>query len=1169
MGLSSEGSLFQTKNNEFKLTENSLRVLYARYLKKDKDGKVCETPEELFRRVARTASLSERLYADIKDEELQMIEDQFYRMMGECYFQPNSPTLMNAGREMGMLSACFVLPVEDSIEGIFDSIKSTALIQKAGGGTGFSFSRLRPKGDRVKSSGGTTSGPMSFLKVFSGATEAIQQGAFRRGANMGVMSVTHPDIIDFIEAKRDLTRFTNYNLSVAITDAFMEQLRQDPNSPHIVINPRNQESFPLKRDKNGVWSVGDIWNLILERAWESGEPGILFMDRINQYNPTPHIGEMEATNPCVTADTFVMTSQGPRQVSDLIGIQTEVLVNGEPHKTTEEGFFSTGKKEVYRLVTKEGCSIRLTRDHKVLRVAKITRDVVEYEWVEAGKLSSGDKLSLNNHRTFSGWKNANTQNNPTEKEGYLIGLLMGDGTLKKEKAVLSVWAKEETSGARGIMDATLSYAELMPHRKDFKGWTPVQGRDEFRMSLKHIHKEALELGLKPRHKKITANIEKTSSDFYRGFLRGFFDADGSIQGDQNKGVSIRLSQSDLPVLESVQRMLLRLGINSTLYKNRRVEGYKNLPDGQGSQKAYFTKANHELVISKDNILLFAEIIGFHDYEKQEKLNTLIHSYTRSLNRERFLTTFEKLVFEGEEEVFDVQVPGVHAFDANGFVAHNCGEQPLLPYEACNLGSINLGKFVEDRDGKPFFNYHDMREVVRLSTRFLDNIIDANNYPLPQIREVCTRNRKIGLGVMGFADALFKLHIPYNSEEGINFGEKIMEFVQKESHQMSEELSQERGVFPNWKGSRWEKEWKRPMRNACVTTVAPTGTISIIANCSGGIEPMFSLAFYRNVLDGQRFPEVNDVFADVAKEKGFYSEELINRIAEEGSIQHIGEIPEEIRHVFVTARDIHPKWHLRMQAAFQKNCDSSISKTINFDHSASKEDIKSIYDMAYDLRLKGVTIYRDGSRQNQPMALDKKKEESTENLPKVQEAVVPTNLTVKPIKLPEIMSGFRIRQMTPFGNMHIKVSVDMKDSREREVFAQLGKGGDVANSDLEAICRLLSLFLRCNGALETALHQLDGIGSSLSVPSKEGRIQSLADGLAKGIQKYLKAKKMFGLENLLLGKADLSLLEDQPAEKSKAHKFDENVFKVKCPECASNLTFAEGCMVCHGCGFSKC
>ncbi len=809
MGLLPDSHLFQSSSPKFKLTENSIKVLQTRYLKKDKTGKACETPEELFRRVARTAAVSERLYGDISNEDLQIVEEQFYRMIGECYFQPNSPTLMNAGREMGMLSACFVLPIEDSIEGIFDSIKNTALIQKAGGGTGFSFSRLRPRGDRVNSSGGTTSGPMSFLKVFSGATEAIQQGAFRRGANMGVMRIDHPDIIEFIEAKRDLTRFTNYNLSVSISDRFMEKLRSDPGSPHMVVNPRNKESFPLKRADGTFWSVSAIWLLILERAWESGEPGILFFDRINQYNPTPHIGEMEATNPC-------------------------------------------------------------------------------------------------------------------------------------------------------------------------------------------------------------------------------------------------------------------------------------------------------------------------------------------------------------------------------------GEQPLLPYEACNLGSINLGKFVETREGKPYFNFHDFREVIRISTRFLDNIIDANNYPLQQIHEICTRNRKIGLGVMGFADALFKLYIPYDSEEGIAFGEKIMEFLQKEAHQMSEELSEERGTFPNWKGSRWELEWKREMRNACVTTVAPTGTISIIANCSGGIEPMFSLAFYRNILDGQRLPEMNEVFADVAKKEGFYSEALIRRIAEEGTIQHIEEIPEPIRRIFVTARDIHPKWHLRMQAAFQKNCDSSISKTINFDHSASKEDIKTIYDMAFDLKLKGVTIYRDGSRQNQPMALEssQKKEEKPKEI--LSGAMAPVSLCtsvptvpvitptpLKPIKLPDIMNAFRIRQVTPFGNMHIQVSVDVKSGKEREVFAQLGKGGDVAYSDLEAICRLLSLFLRCNGELSIALQQLDGIGSSLSIPSKEGRIQSLADGLAKGLQKYLNAKEMFGLEAILLGNADISKLAEEKMEKKTKNHILANAFKLKCPECSGNLTIGEGCVVCHGCGFSKC
>ena len=779
----------KTSREPILLTENAIRVLKARYLKKDKQGQVIETPEELFTRVAKIAADGERMGLNIDNDQADEFEIKFYNLMVTGKFMPNSPTLMNAGRSMGMLSACFVLPVEDSIDGIFTSIKNTALIQKAGGGTGFDFSSLRPNGDIVTSSGGTTSGPLSFLKVFSEATEAIQQGAFRRGANMGILSVTHPDIIEFITIKDDLTKLTNFNLSVSIPDSFMKKLIESPDAEHIVVNPRTGESSPLakKDDKGKFWSVKDVFSLILDCAWASGEPGLIFIDRINRDNPTPHLGKISATNPC-------------------------------------------------------------------------------------------------------------------------------------------------------------------------------------------------------------------------------------------------------------------------------------------------------------------------------------------------------------------------------------GEQPLLPYEACNLGSINLSKFVGEKNGIKSFDFKALKETVHLSTRFLDNIIDVNKYPLPQIAEICKNNRKIGLGVMGFADALFKMGIPYCSDQAVELGEKIMQFINDESHDASEELAKIKGVFPNWKGSKWDKEHNRNMRNAATTTVAPTGTISIIANCSSGIEPLFSLAFFRNVLNGEKLIEVNETFAETAKKNNFYSDSLINSLASGDSLLKFNSVPEKMKHIFVTAHDIIPEWHIKMQAGFQRHCDSSISKTINFSHKATKEQVEKIYRMAFEYEVKGVTVYRDGCRMNQPMAHDKKEKEAKP--PK------PSDGVVKPISIPEIMSCLRIRQKTPFGNMHVKIAVEPDTGMEREVFAQLGKGGDVANSDLEAICRMLSLFLRCNGSLKLAIRQLDGIGSSLTVPSKDGRVISLADGLAKAIKKYMAAKKMFGIQSLLLGKADLSMLNDI-GNGSKKSTGRNGAFKIKCPECNEQLFFEEGCAKCYSCGFSKC
>jgi ribonucleoside-diphosphate reductase alpha chain len=776
----------KTQEQNVILTNNAEKVLKERYLKKDKTGKPIETPKDLFERVAKTVVDIEKKFKK-SEKAIKELENQFYTLMAEGWFLPNSPTLMNAGREMGMLSACFVLPVGDSIDEIFSSVRNTALIQKAGGGTGFSFSRLRPTGDIVNSSGTTTSGPLPFIKVFSEATNAIQQGAFRRGANMGMMRVDHPDIISFIKIKENLKELTNFNLSVSITDKFMNDLEENPNKEHTFYNPRTNLEFNVLKDDKTPWKVQEVFDLVVNHAWKTGEPGLIFIDRMNANNPVSHIGNIEATNPC-------------------------------------------------------------------------------------------------------------------------------------------------------------------------------------------------------------------------------------------------------------------------------------------------------------------------------------------------------------------------------------GEQPLLPYESCNLGSINLFKFIKQTKDGNYFDFEKFREVIKLTTRFLDNVIDANQYPIKEIAEMSRGNRKIGLGVMGFADALFSLAIPYNSEEGIVFGKKIMRFLTEESHIASIELAEERGCFPNWVGSSWEKQGIK-IRNACTTTVAPTGTISIIANCSGGIEPLFNLAFQRTILDGQKMIEINDVFKAELEKSGLYNQALMEEIMEKGSLKEIEALTKEMKRIYVTARDISPEDHIRMQAAFQEFCDSSISKTINLPNDATEKQVQDSFRLAYQLGCKGITVYRDGCRTNQPMSL---KAKTVEPIAEAK-AISPAKDFVTPVTLPDIMAAVRIRQITPFGNMHIKIVYDPIANREREVFAQLGKGGELASSDLEAICRMISMYLRVNGRLEDVIKQLDGIGTSLTIPTKDGRIMSLADGLAKGIKKYMNAKKESGINNLIMG---ISSQNENPATPEK-RKSEKNIYGIKCPECSQDLSFEEGCSKCHACGYSQC
>jgi ribonucleoside-diphosphate reductase alpha chain len=815
------------------LAPNAHTVLERRYLLRDAGGALIETARQLFWRVASHVAKGSIACGSTVEEAVAVARD-YYTQMAERKFLPNSPCLTNAGRRDGMLSACFVLPVEDSVEGIFDAVKATALIQKAGGGTGFSFSRLRPAGDRVESSGGQGAGPLAFMEVFSKTSDSITQGAFRKGANMGILRIDHPDIGQFVVYKDDRSKLTNYNISVAVTDRFLAELRRDPKTVHEVQNPRTKAWTQLaKRDAKGktmlgadgqpvLWTVGELWDAIIEHAHRSGEPGVIFIDRINATNPIKNVGEIEATNPC-------------------------------------------------------------------------------------------------------------------------------------------------------------------------------------------------------------------------------------------------------------------------------------------------------------------------------------------------------------------------------------GEQPLHAWDSCNLGSINLGRFVQVDGDDTRFDWAGFRESIHTCTRFLDDVIEVNHYPLRQIEEMSRATRRIGLGVMGFADVLYMLGIPYDTVEGCDFGAEVMRVLQEESHLASEILAEERGVFSAWEGSEWAMRGQR-MRNSYTTTIAPTGTISIIAGCSGGIEPLYSLAFTRQVMrDKEGVPttmrEVNPVFERAAQAAGYFSDELIDRIARDGTLHDIAEVPAEHRRIFVTAHDIAPEWHMRMQAAFQRNCDASISKTINFPNEAKVEDVRAIYDLAIDLDVKGVTVYRDGCRDFQPMALEgSKRAADTAPATSAPTAAAPGPETgfflrgsggapmLAPVKLPEIMPSLRIRQMTPFGNMHVKVSVDPRLDCEREVFAQLGKGGDVANSDLEAICRILSLWLRSNGSLETAVNQLSGIGSSLSVPTKDGRIMSLADGLATALRRYLDAKAQHGLEALLLGRVDAGAMAANESANANGkhpnghgHGAPRSVarYKIVCPQCSAALNFSEGCVKCESWGFSQC
>ncbi len=776
------------------ISVNGLKVLEKRYLQKDENGKAIETPEAMFRRISSFIATADKAFEPEKDT--KELENKFYDIMSKLYFLPNSPTLMNAGRELGQLSACFVLPVEDSMEGIFDAIKHAAIIHKSGGGTGFSFSRLRSQGASVKSTGGVASGPISFMKVFNSATEAVKQGGVRRGANMGILRVDHPDILNFIQCKKNDKDITNFNISIAITEKFMEAVEKG--EEYELIEPHTNEV-------TGKLKANEVFELIVDMAWNNGEPGIIFLDRMNKDNAVPKLGEIESTNPC-------------------------------------------------------------------------------------------------------------------------------------------------------------------------------------------------------------------------------------------------------------------------------------------------------------------------------------------------------------------------------------GEQPLLPYESCNLGSINLLACVgENKTGK-FLDYEQLGRLVDTSVHFLDNVIEMNKYPLDMIEEMTKKTRKIGLGVMGFADMLIELGIPYNSEEGVKTAESVMRFIDKRSKQASIKLAKLRGTFSSYGESKFaEKNIK--LRNATTTTIAPTGTISIIAGVSSGIEPLFAISFVRNVMDNDELPEVNPLFEKLARERGFYSLNLMKDIAKSGSIKHIKGIPEDIKKLFVTSHDIDPIWHIKMQAAFQKYTDNAVSKTVNFRNDATKEEIREVYMLAYKLGCKGVTIYRDGSRESQVLNIGSvNKEEEQLNIAE----------TLVPRVRPEVTVGITEKIKIGCGNLYVTVNSD--DNGICEVFANLGRAGGCP-SQSEATSRLISIALRSGVDIKEIIEQLRGIRCHTTLRQKGLKVLSCPDAIGRVLEKVLnlqvevkdvetiheltKAVEV-GSRNCINNSSSCSTNSksncnnncDNEATVALDTSLPWNMLK-NCPECGSNLQHEGGCVICMNCGFSKC
>ncbi len=1145
----------------------SQQIWDMKYRLKTADGTPLDkTIEDSWRRVARALAAVEA--------EPSAWEQRFYEAMADFQFLPAGRIVAGAGTERRVtLFNCFVMGlIPDDMTGIFEHLKEAALTMQQGGGIGYDFSSLRPKGAPVRGVGADASGPLSFMDVWDAMCRTIMSAGYRRGAMMGTMRCDHPDIEAFIEAKQEAGRLRMFNLSVLVTDAFMTAVEED--APwELAFDGVTYRTLPAR----------ELWDRIMRATYSYAEPGVIFIDRINRLNNLSYCETISASNPCVSADTWIHTAAGPRRVGELVGRPFTALVDGATYRSGAEGFFRTGSREVLRIATRQGHSLRLTADHPVLTAASKSRSAIGRAWTKAGALEPGDMIVLHDHRGGAAWPGAQT-----EAEGYLVGLLLGDGTLKADAAVLSVWPKQAVAhgepregGVSGCMDQAVAAARTLPHRSDFRGWFEISGRGEHRLKLAALRDLALGLGMEPGRKAITPEMERASSEFYRGFLRGFFDADGTVLGNHRKGISVRLAQSDLDRLEGVQRMLLRLGIASRIYRERRPGGYRAMPDGKGGHKRYWCAANHELVISNENVSRFAATIGFADHDKRAKLGALVVGYARRPNRERFLAEVASVVADGVEDVYDASIPGINAFDANGIHVHNCGEQPLPPYGACLLGSINLPRLVSDPfEADAVLDGERLEALVRVAVRMMDNVVEVSNFPLPQQAHEAQAKRRIGLGVTGLADALIMCRARYGSPRAIELTEDWLARLRRAAYLASTELAAEKGAFPLYDRdaylagegvSRLDADVRAAIaehgiRNALVTSVAPTGTISILAdNVSSGLEPVFSLSYSRNVLmaDGSRREEqVED-----------HAYRLFRRLHGETT-----PLPD----YFVDAQRLAPVDHVRMAAAVQKYIDSSVSKTINCPEDISFEDFKDVYLLAYELGCKGCTTYRPNVVTGAVLEVKDRARDEAQPEPEVQSELPleapparPADIfeagaihyLTQPLDRPEALPGqtYKVRWPESDHALYITINDVVQDGRRRPFEVFINSKNMEHYAWTVALTRMMSAVFRRGGDVSFVVDELKAVFDPRGGYWVDGHyVPSLLAAIGEVIEQHL-----INIGFIPDPKARGAELQALPQAVGEDERRPDARFRT-CPRCSQPaLIRQEGCDTCTSCGYEKC
>jgi len=1195
---------------KIELTENARQVLMRRYVRRGDDGGPVETVEEMFWRVAyHIAKVEETWGGDVMDRAVE-----FYRLLTSKKFFPNSPTFTGAGTPLGQLAACFVLPITDDMgrdgAGIFQTLRDAALIQQTGGGNGFSFSRLRPAGALVKSSAGQATGPVGFLRVYDNAFGEIAQGGTRRGANMGVLRVDHPDIEDFITCKTDENHITNFNISVGITDAFMQAVKEDAEwelrFPDVhdpsyreygkgTLEQAEAAGVPIR--SYGKVKARELFQKIVEQAHHNGEPGVLFLDAANRENPVPHLYPLEATNPCVTGETLIYTENGLYRADELATQGYEITVTTDARFGTETFLpatqvFQTGNKPVLRLLTRQGYELRLTEDHRVM---------TSRGWVKAKDLNPGDRLHILNRKGGFG-------KTGTLEEGRVLGWLVGDGTVNVVRAVLSFFGDEKRELAPAFAEMVTSLVDKPEQGRSYPiGITEVNERDEARVASDRLRVWAEEFGITKEKKHfVPAAVFTGSEDIQKGFLQALLTADGQVNDGGEKGCSVRLSASHLQLLKDVQRLLLNFGIASRIYENRRKAGYRQMPDGKGGTKEYFHQPQHDLAISKANLITFANEIGFLTESKQTKLADYLSQMIRGPYNESYMATVMVIEPDGVEPVYDLHQPDTHSFIANGLVVHNCGEQWLGPYENCCLGSVNLNEHCGE-DGT--VDWEGLRQSVVTATRFLDDVVEANAYvpAVPQLQEAAFRARRIGLGIMGLGDLMYHVGVRYGSEKGQEFGAQVMEFVRYHAMHTSIEMAEERGPFPAIQGSLYDMDdvkwqppqpltayqhnWDRPevhweaviegiqqhgIRNAAQTTVAPTGTIATVAGCEGyGCEPVFALAYIRHVNDKGKDLQLTYAsprFEAALKGAGLGEEkrqEVIEQVMNQGSCQGIEAVPDHIRNTFVVSADISADEHVRMQTALQAFVDNSLSKTVNFPETATVDDVAQAYMLAWEQGAKGITVYVTGSRDKVVLetkaTAEKKAEPQTINL---------WHDTKKP--RPRALVGKTYNVETPLGKAFITVNENGGD-QPFEVFINTAKAGSETAAVSEAIGRMISYILRISSPVEPlnrlreVVRQLSGIGGGRSLGFGPNRVRSLPDGVGQVIDMYLREKDGL-LDPPTEGKNGGNPHSGTGGGHTKDKEPAQHTLKIGdlCPECGeAAVVNEEGCRKCYACGFSEC